>query len=72
MIYQCSLLELLNAKPEFIRVWKTLILKRLIDIQEEFTDIVSPIQVRLAPQTLIPAPLYDLLSTQCGRRQSRS
>lgn len=45
----------------FIRVWKTLILKRLQDVFEQEKRVRAQHFVRLARNQLLPAPLADLL-----------
>lgn len=58
---QLTTIDLPIDRPGFIRVWKTLILKRLQDVFEQEKRVRAQHFVRLARNQLLPAPLADLL-----------
>lgn len=51
------------SRNEFIQMWKTLILKRVQDVYEEFKKIKCEHRVYIAPDFQVPAPLYDVLNS---------
>jgi len=58
---QLTQMDLPIAEDDFVRVWKTLILKRIQDIFETEKCVRADHFVRITRSILLPAPLADLL-----------
>lgn len=71
MMEQLSVADLPMARANFIRMWKTLILKRVQDVYEKETKRRADHFVRIDRSITMPAPLCDLLSS-LGRWTSHS
>ena len=70
-ISQLSLTAPPLAQEEFIRVWKTILLYRVQNIQECELIVAPPHRIKLAPSLLLPRPLGDLVY-HLGRWQSQT
>lgn len=60
-IFNLSLDQLPITEDEFVRMWKTLILKRVQDVYESTKCQRSPNFVRIIRNIYLPAPLADLI-----------
>lgn len=67
---QLSTVALALTQDNFIRLWKTLILKRVQDVYEQEKHRRAPDFIRLMRNLPIPAPLADLLYCLGQKRSS--
>lgn len=61
-LHQLTTVDAPLTRNEFIRVWKSIILRRVQDVIEQDSGVRSEDYIRISRATRVPGPLFDILN----------